>query len=137
MTLAPAGISTGVREPGFSPFARKPSDVTIHSVPAFMGANCPRPGRAIARSGTDPWERSRNTNVAGAVGNYTPDVKRRQPRGDPDPQHRAIMRPVCHTQAAFCEGSGMQRGMVDPIPFLVCLGLALLLVWLWHRFKGQ
>jgi hypothetical protein len=30
-----------------------------------------------------------------------------------------------------------QRVMVDPIPFLVCLGLALLLVWLWRRFRGQ
>ena len=38
---------------------------------------------------------------------------------------------------SVCEGSGMQRVLVDPIPFLVCLGLVLLLVWFWGRFKGQ
>jgi hypothetical protein len=26
--------------------------------------------------------------------------------------------------------------MVDPIPFVLCLGLALLLVWLWQHGKG-
>ena len=31
----------------------------------------------------------------------------------------------------------MERVLADPIPFLVCLGVALLLVWLWRRFKGQ
>ena len=30
-----------------------------------------------------------------------------------------------------------QRVMADPIPFLVCLGLGLLLVWLWDRFSRR
>jgi hypothetical protein len=31
----------------------------------------------------------------------------------------------------------MQRVLVDPIPFLLCFGIALLLVWLWRRLKGS
>jgi hypothetical protein len=53
-----------------------------------------------------------------------------------DPQHHATIRRVCHTQAGF-EGSGMQRVIVDPIPFLVCFAIALLLVWLWRRFRRR
>jgi hypothetical protein len=29
------------------------------------------------------------------------------------------------------------RVIVDPIPFLVYLAIAVLLVWLWRRFRGQ
>ena len=64
-----------------------------------------------------------------------PDLKRGQPRTltltiAPSSARFAILR-------QHCEGSGMERVLADPIPFLVCLGVALLLVWLWRRFRGQ
>jgi hypothetical protein len=31
----------------------------------------------------------------------------------------------------------IQRVMQDPIPFLILLGLILLAVWLWRRFKDR
>jgi len=31
----------------------------------------------------------------------------------------------------------MQRVVLDPIPFLICFGVALLLVWLWRRLTGR
>ena len=31
----------------------------------------------------------------------------------------------------------MQRVLLDPIPFLILLGLVLLAVWLWRWFKGR
>jgi len=31
----------------------------------------------------------------------------------------------------------MQRVLLDPILFLILLGLVLLTVWLWRRFKGR
>jgi hypothetical protein len=30
----------------------------------------------------------------------------------------------------------IQRVIQDPIPFLILLGLILVTVWLWRRFKG-
>lgn len=31
----------------------------------------------------------------------------------------------------------MQRVILDPIPLVVCLGVALVLVWLWRRLTGR
>jgi len=34
-------------------------------------------------------------------------------------------------------GMSIQRVDQDPIPFLILLGLVLLMVWLWRLFKGR
>ena len=35
------------------------------------------------------------------------------------------------------QGGAMQRVVLDPIALVVCLGVALLLVWLWRRLTGR
>lgn len=72
------------------------------------------PGSARAsRMWPVPWEIIRS------------DVKRRQPRGDLDPQHRAIMRPVCHTPAAFARAHGCREFYSGLLAFTIGTPLAL------------
>ena len=82
-----------------------------------------------------PYERSRIRNLASAAGNHSRTQSSNR-RAETLTLHRATIRQVCHTQAGF-KGSGMQRVIVDPIPFLLCFAIALLLVWLWRRFRGH
>jgi hypothetical protein len=72
-------------------------------------------------------------NVAGLWLLYA-RTNRRKP-ADLEPSHHRP--PGVPYSGCVREGSGRQRVIVDPIPFLVCFAIALLLVWLWRRFKGS